>query len=291
MPCKSMTGFGQSAIASERLDVKVEIRTVNHRFAEFNIRVPREFAQLEDQVRARLASRISRGRTDVFITIESHGEPHVEVAWPLLDALLRVEREAMARYRQVTEAGGVERWLNHPDVLSVQADVLVADDVAPHLLAAVDAALDHLTQMRSREGERLAKDMAEKLQRLRDLVSRMSARAAVLPDLYRERLSRRIEETVAGRIDETRIAAEIVLFADRAAIDEELVRLRSHIEEFVAALEQDGPVGRRLDFIVQELHREVNTIGSKSVDLDISKAVVDAKVIIEQLREQAQNVE
>ncbi|MBX5435919.1 MAG: YicC family protein [Alicyclobacillaceae bacterium] len=292
MPCHSMTGFGQALCVGQRMRVKVEIRTVNHRFLEFSVRLPRELLALEDDVRSLVASRVARGRTDVFVAAEpvQPSPKRLSVDWSLFEALVEAERAANARCGLTQQPVSVVSWLLFPDVVTVEAAELAIDEVRADVLRAVEEASSQLAAMRAREGARLAADMAAKLADLRRIVAEMERVAPDVEKLHRDRLERRMAEW-AGVVDEQRLLNEIAVLMDRTAIDEELVRLASHLSEMELALAGGSPVGRRLDFIVQEMHREVNTIGSKAGDLRVARLVVDARVIVEQLREQAQNIE
>lgn len=293
MTLTSMTGFGQAIRDGVIARVKVEIRTVNHRFAEVNLRMPRDLFALEEEVRGLLAKRIARGRADVFVSMETlkSTAKTVAVNWDLLDVLYATEKEARIRYPDMAmKDPAVSHWLTHPDVVQVQSQLVDADEVRDDVLAAVDEACTELLEMRMREGTRVAADLAAKIRDCERVVETMESQAQGVSEATRTRLLQRLGELGQG-MDEQRLVTEIALMVDRMCIDEELVRLRSHISEFERSLAHGSPIGRRLDFIVQEMHREVNTIGSKSGDLVISKAVVDAKTIVEQLREQAQNIE
>jgi uncharacterized protein (TIGR00255 family) len=293
MTLSSMTGYGQATVERDSVRVKVEIRTVNHRFAEFNTRLPRELLPLEEEIRARLARSIARGRTDVFVSIagELAGQRQVQVNWELFDALCQAERTARARVGGAEQqAPAVVQWLQFPDVLQVQPAEPDLESLREVVLAAVDAACKEIVAMRRREGQRLAEDLLAKVRDLRAIVEQVAQVASSLRSEWQSRLRQRVQELVA-EVDEQRLLTEVTLLVEKSSIDEELVRLRSHLEEFESSLREGSPVGRRLDFIVQEMHREVNTIGSKSVDVRISKAVVDAKTVVEQLREQVQNIE
>jgi uncharacterized protein (TIGR00255 family) len=295
MACRSMTGFGQADVQTASIRVKVEMRSVNHRFSEFSIRLPREWAPWEAELRQRLAARISRGRVDVTVQADWTGLPgRVSVDWALLDDLVAAAREAALRYGESDQVVSSQDWLRFPGVVTVGMDA-VPDEAREALWQAVDEALAALLAMREREGARLAEVMAGTLAELAAWVDRMAEAAPRSAEAYEARIRSRIAGSLGAdgqeSVDAQRVWTEVALFAERAAVDEELARLRSHIEEFRQALQADGPVGRRLDFLVQEMHREVNTIGAKSQDLDLSRAVVEAKVLIEKLREQAQNVE
>lgn len=289
----SMTGFGQAVVDRNSMGVKVELKSVNHRFAEFNTRLPRDLLPLEDEIRSYLSGRIARGRTDVFVTLDegNHRPQQLHVNWELFDALCEVEREARLRSQAVdTGKAAVINWLTFPDVLQVRAESIQVDALRDAVMQAVHEACDAILEMRQREGTRLEHDLNGKLVELRQVVRHISEVASEVHQQLRNRLLQRLAD-VAPQIDEQRLLTEIALLAERSTIDEELVRLESHIDEFEASLQGGSPVGRKLDFIVQEMHREVNTIGSKSTDVRVSKSVVHAKTIVEQLREQVQNIE
>jgi uncharacterized protein (TIGR00255 family) len=290
----SMTGFGQAVREGHVARVKVEIRTVNHRFAEFNVRMSRDLFALEEEVRSRLAKVVSRGRTDVFVAMDPivSLNKDVSVNWALLDAFCAVELEAYQRHpnMQNLPAPSVQHWLTHPDVVQVVSAALDVDAVREDVLSAVMDACEDLLAMRTREGSRVAADMLEKVSDFVRVIEKMEQQSPQVAEQNKARLQHRLRE-FAGVMDEQRILTEVALLVDKMCIDEEMVRLKSHVSEFERSIRQGSPIGRRLDFIIQEMHREVNTIGSKATDLLISKSVVDAKAIVEQLREQAQNVE
>ncbi len=292
MSCKSMTGFGQAVLDTSELSLKIEIRAVNHRFLEFNIRMPREFFALEEAIRTHLAGQLARGHVDVFLSIDSMKVgKRVVVDWEVLDGFVKAEKAALIRYGlPFVSDVSVHAWLSHEKTVSVETTPVELESIWTQLLAAVDEALAKLIAMRIREGKRIQSDLVLKLDGLEQLAFIMRERDNVSSTMHRDRLQKKIEQ-LRLEVDPVRLWAEVALAVDRSAIDEEIVRLMSHIDEFRHSLHNDGSIGRRLDFIVQEMYREVNTIGSKSQDLRISKAVVDAKVIVEQLREQAQNIE
>lgn len=291
MSIRSMTGYGQSVASSGDAKVSVELRAVNHRFAEFHIRLPREWLSLEDEVRRVLGDFIRRGRVDVFISVESNGAAgEVVVNWPLVDAFIDAERQLLQRFGREIEANTVRDWLKHPEVTQIRAVLASAEDMETALVKAVTEAAEQLVDMRTREGLRLHENFLEKLSELRSHLDVVLAYDRSAVERRREQLQARLRQLQVD-VDPDRLAQEVVLLVDRGAVDEEIVRLTSHIEAFDETLGQAGSIGKKLDFIVQEMLREVNTIGSKSADAGIAKAVVEMKVLIEQLREQVQNVE
>lgn len=293
MSCMSMTGFGHARMDGSLVRIVIELRTVNHRFCEWNLRLPRELLGLEEEVRAYLATRIARGRGDLFFTMEPvvPRDVSVSVDWAIMDALDAAYREATLRYHANHEdTKATLSWFTFPDVVSVQRAPIDASAVSKDVMTALQLATDALVLARQREGLRLAADMSHKLDGLRLIIEGMREAGPQVAATSFSRLRTRMQE-LSGAVDESRLLTELAVIADRVSIDEEIVRLTSHLEEFTNTLLGSGPIGRRLDFIIQEMNREVNTIGSKAGDLSVSKLVVDAKVLIEQLREQVQNVE
>lgn len=268
------------------LRVRVEVRSVNHRFAEFQIRMNREYLALEEVVRAVLAEGVARGHCDVFVQVDPVAPPQrtVRVDWRLLEQL--VELQAEARRRGFDGA----RWLDQVDVVRVEAEEVDIAALADPVRSVAAEAVGQLRAMREREGARLAADLRARVSQLGEVVAGVAALAPAVHDQLLTRARQRVKE-LAAAVSEDRLLAEVALWSERTAVDEELVRLQSHIAEFDASLAAGSPIGRRLDFIAQEMLREVNTIGSKAGDVGIVKGVVEAKTVIEQLREQVQNIE
>ncbi|MGB8955173.1 MAG: YicC/YloC family endoribonuclease [Tumebacillaceae bacterium] len=291
---KSMTGYGRAEAEQDGYRVLVEIKAVNHRYAEVVVRMPRDYLLFEDAMKKVVLERVSRGRLDVFLTVERIGGSGRTV---VLDEELAVQVKAAAD--SLAARLGLGDTMKLPDLMRYPGVVTVveeADDPArleALLLGCTRAAVDSLLSMRQREGERLTAEFTARLGKMRTIVEEIAARSPLVVADYRERLHRRLQEALesAVQIEEARLLTEVALFVDRASIDEELVRLASHFEQFAATLDVEEPVGRKLDFLIQEMNREVNTIGSKANDLRISAQVVEAKSVLEQIREQIQNVE
>ncbi|WDL97420.1 YicC/YloC family endoribonuclease [Alicyclobacillus sp. ALC3] len=294
MPVRSMTGFGRSTVAFDEGTVTVELRAVNHRFAEFSVRMPRDLLRLEESVRQELSTHVARGRLDVYVSVDATGAERKRVAadWGLVEALMSIEAEAKSRYPGLRDTVPVPLsvWLQQPEVLRVESGVIDPKQVESALGEAVRVAVADLIAMRTREGTRLTRDLAARVELLEGVVATIETRAPHVVSTFRDRLQKRLAEAQTS-VDDSRLAAEVALMADKAAIDEELTRLTAHLQAFSEALATDSPIGRRLDFIVQELQRELNTIAAKSSDLAISQGVVEGKTIVEQLREQVQNIE
>lgn len=289
---QSMTGYGRCRLERDGREMTVELKSVNHRFLDLSLRIPRNLGFLEDAMRKEISARLSRGHVDVFVTyVNTRADARmVSVDVPLLGAY----QEAAATIAKVTRARedmSVSQYARLPDVLTVSEREEDRDAVETLMREALALAMDELCRMRASEGERLRADVLEKIHTMRGLRDAIAQRAPSVVEDYREKLQARLAQLISGQIDEQRLAQEVALFADRAAIDEELVRLESHFEQITALCDAQEAVGRRLDFLVQELNREVNTIGSKASDLEIARSVVSAKAEIEKLREQVQNIE
>lgn len=289
---KSMTGYGRCKIEEDGREMTVEVKSVNHRFLDVSCRLARHLSFLDESVRAGVSARLARGHVDVFVSYANQREDAKEVR--VDTALALAYRRA---YAQLGEALGMDagvplsEYARMPDVLTVQEREEDQDAVSALFERALDGALAGLLAMREREGENLRRDIHEKADNLEALRAQIAQRAPLVVAEYREKLRQRIAALTEGEIDEARLVTEVAIFADRAAIDEELVRLLSHIGQLRAAAEETESVGRKLDFLTQELGREVNTIGSKASDAEIARLVVAAKGEIEKLREQVQNVE
>jgi len=288
----SMTGYGRFRQETDGREMTIEVKTVNHRFLDLNLRMPRGMLFLEDAVRKALTARLSRGHTDVFMTYRNSREDAREVV--VNTSLLRAYSRAFdvtAAETGLQDDRSLTRLASMPDVLTVTEKEDDQEAVTALCLGALEGALDALAQMRGQEGSALAGDLLGRIGRLEAIADEIALRAPGVVTEYQTRLSARVEELLAAPADPQRLAQEVALFADRAAIDEELVRLRSHLGQIRACLPALEPVGRKLDFLVQELNREVNTIGSKASDLKIASLVVEAKAEIEKIREQVQNIE
>jgi uncharacterized protein (TIGR00255 family) len=289
-----MTGYGRGEAVQDEYRVVAELKAVNHRYAEITIRMSRELLALEEAVKKLIASQIKRGRIEVYITYERlSGDSSKIVIDRQLAAAITETGSQLASELGVPADLSVAQLLQFDGVMQVREAELDTDRVGSAFMQAVTEGVRKLAAMRSREGEQLAGDFSQRLDRLADLTDQMMERVPAVVQEYRSRLLKRLQEWVDGlnELDESRLLTETAIFAERANIDEEIVRLRSHIGQFQAALQLTEPVGKKLDFLVQEMNREVNTIGSKANDLTLSQLVVEAKSVLEQIREQVQNVE
>ena len=290
---KSMTGFGNAKGACEKLEVSVELKSVNNRYLDCSVKLPRVFSAIEEPLKAIIQKHISRGKVDVYITIDTSESEDVEI---------KVNRNLASAYvsalKSMAEENGLSCDINvtdltrFPDILQAVKRETDPEKFLDDIGAILKEALSGFDDMRRREGDRLKQDILERLAvigELTDIIEEISPRSVAE---YRKKLEVRMSELLqTADIDEERILMEAAIFADRVAINEETVRLRSHIAQLSELLDSKEPVGRKIDFLVQELNREANTIGSKGNDAEMSRKIVELKAEIEKIREQAQNIE
>src|SRR5713101_2836646 len=291
---KSMTGFGRGAFSSEAFGVTVEIKTVNNRYLDIHVRLGQELSAIEMMVRKRVGARLSRGRVDLNINFDRTGAASYEVNRPLIAGYVQALREIKEELGLAGEID-VNSLARVPGALTAARDGFDEGNMAG-VESALDQALDSLEQMRASEGAALAAEMRVRITKIEAEVPIIEAAAAGLADAYRQRLQKRVTELIARgsqaiELDSGRLAQEVAYLADRSDISEELARLRSHLEQFRSSIDADGEVGKRLDFLLQELNREANTVLSKSTEIAIKDSALAIKAEVEKLREQVQNVE
>jgi len=289
---RSMTGFGRGLARAGARTFSVEIRTLNHRFGEYILHLPRQLGPLEERIRHRLAAELARGRVEVWVSVRGESWPQeVRVDRKLARAYFRAIRDLSDKLDLDFDLTPTA-ILDLPEVVCLEDQELDLEMLWPACAEALDAALKDVLAMRCREGAALKKDLLNQIETLEEFSSQIQIKAATVPRDYQNRLRERLATLDAeGLIDETRLAQEVLYLAERADINEEIVRLVSHMEQLKSTLEQDEPVGRKLEFILQEANREINTIGAKAQNMDISALVVQCKATLEKMREQAQNVE
>jgi uncharacterized protein (TIGR00255 family) len=292
----SMTGFGQSKRMVNGYVTQMDVKSVNHRYNEIMIRMPREWVCFEDLLKKKVQQRVHRGRVDIFINVERQANAEMQVAidWGLAEGYWQAAHQLRERFSGDDSMLSYKSLLQIPDVVTVREKSLEPDEkLQLQLEECLDEALDHLLQMRKTEGEHLYLDLIGRLELLRTYHSEMTRLAPEAVSEYRKRLRQRLNELLSDHqsFDEHRFTMEVALMAERSNIDEELTRLDSHIRQFHNMLQSSEPVGRKLDFLVQEMNREVNTIGSKSAHTDLVNKVVDIKSELEKIREQIQNIE
>ena len=290
---KSMTGYGRAREMRNGRDITVEVRSVNNRYLDCTVKMPRAYIFAEDRMKARVQQAISRGKVDVFVTIDASAADEAVVA--VNEPLARGYYEALTRLKTMFSLPGEvtpEVLAKFPDVLAVTKAEEDVEAIAADICAVLDDALEAYNDMRAVEGEKLAADVAGRVTTIETVVGRVEERSPQTVAAYRQRLETKMQEVLQSTtIDESRILTEAAIFADKIAVDEETVRLRSHIAQLRAMLASDEPVGRKLDFLIQEVNRECNTIGSKCSDLTIAQDVVNMKAEVEKIREQVQNME
>jgi uncharacterized protein (TIGR00255 family) len=291
---KSMTGYGRYEGFLNDIKLTVEIKTVNHRYCELSVRLPRQLMLYEDRIKRQIQEKVHRGRIDVFISFHSDtlAKRKVKLDLELAEAYLSSIQELKDRLHVAGELT-VHDLLTLEDLFQVEEDETDVEQFNVPLLTAVMKATDQLLEMRVIEGKALKEDLSYRVLTIRETVNRISEYAPKVKDQYEKRLETRIKEFLQQRaeLDEARLLNEVAVFAEKSNIDEELIRLASHCDQITGILTLDEPVGRKLDFLIQEMNREVNTIGSKANDIDISQYVVELKSTIEKMREQVQNIE
>ena len=290
---KSMTGYGRARQTLHGRDITVEVRSVNNRYLDCTVKAPRTYIFVEDAVKARVQKAVSRGKVDVFITIDATGADETVVS--LNEPLARGYYDALSRLSEMLSLKDdltAVALAKFPDVLTVTKAEEDMESVAGDICTVLDESLAAYNAMRAVEGQKLSEDISGRVTTIETVVGKVEERSPQTVAAYRERLMARMQEVLQSTtIDESRILTEAAIFADKIAVDEETVRLRSHIAQLRTMLGSDQPVGRKLDFLIQEVNRECNTIGSKCNDLTVARDVVNMKAEVEKIREQVQNME
>ncbi|WP_339145761.1 MULTISPECIES: YicC/YloC family endoribonuclease [unclassified Sutcliffiella] len=289
---KSMTGFGRAEANQGTYKILIEMKSVNHRFCEINIRMPKQFLVLEEKLKKAVGSYLHRGRVEIFITIEGQNihEHSLDVDWKLLSAYIDALHKVKDRH-QISGSIEINDILKLENVFTIKEAPTGMEEIEMSLLEQVQLATEQLVSMRTLEGEQLKEDIFIHLTYIENMAKELQQFAPLVVEAYRKRLEKKMKEFLGSEIDEQRIMAEAAIFADRADINEELKRIHSHLGQFTQSLHSTDPVGRKLDFLVQELNREVNTIGSKANDAKIANLVVEMKACLEKIKEQVQNIE
>ena len=289
----SMTGYGKGEYIEGGLELTCEIKTVNNRYLDVSVKAPRIFASYEDVIRSTIRKKLTRGHADVFISLKDKRERQsaMQVDIALAGSYVAAAKSLKEAFPDLTDDVTLSSVLRYPEVLKQEDSQSLDDELTAALDTALNAALDKLNEMRLVEGEKLKADMLARVSTIEMLVAEISQRAPLIAAEYREKLTARVKEYLEDtKIEESRILTEVAVFTDKSNIDEELTRLRSHIEQF-RSISEEGIVGRKLDFLVQEFNREANTTCSKSNDVTITRAGLALKNEIEKIREQVQNLE
>lgn len=290
---KSMTGYGRARTLVNGREISVEVRAVNHRYLDVNVKCPRAYSFLEDALKKAAGARIARGKIDLFVQINTTTDEDIEIK-----VNIPLAQHYLQAFKQLSEQTGLPYEISllslakMPEVLTEEQTEPDIERLTKDVLSVFEQAADEFDGMRLKEGEKLAADVNARGQNILKLLEEVELRAPERTREYREKLEKRLAEILADTtVDEQRLLTEAAIFADRTAIDEETVRLRSHLNQLEQMLSDSKPIGRKLDFLVQEMNRESNTIGSKANDITLSKLVVEMKSEIEKIREQVQNLE
>lgn len=291
---RSMTSFGRSSSEEgEKRVFTVEMKSVNSRYLDINIRMPKTLISLEEEIRKMISNSLNRGKVDVFINLKNYndgsGIPKVDInlAQGYLECLKEIETKL-----GIKNDISVMQIARFPEVITVVEEEDKIEEVWKELKPLINDSLEMMIGMREVEGNKLKEDILSKISIIEELVSKVEEFADTIPKAFKMKLEERVKELLGNvEIDENRIAMEVCMLADKATVDEEIIRLRSHINQVRETLNLNGPIGRKLDFIVQEMNRETNTIGSKSSDIQMTNIVIDIKNILEKIREQVQNIE
>ncbi len=289
---KSMTGFGRASLESNGKNYIIEIKTVNNKYSDITVKSPKRLSFMEDKIRKQIANRITRGKVEVSVSFFdfSNKSKNVVLNKEIAKEYIKQLRE-IADENNLSENISVVEIAKLPDILnSIDSDN--DEEIASEALQCLNMALDSLIEMRKAEGENIKQDLLVRIERVQNLVDKIAENSKGIVEEYVSKLEKRVKEILkTDVVDENRIAQEAVIYADKTSIEEELTRLNSHIVQFKELVNSDGPVGKKLDFMIQEMNRETNTIGSKAGSGEITKAVIDLKVELEDIREQIQNIE
>ena len=289
---KSMTGFGRTKLVKDLREYQVEMKSVNHKYSDINIKLPRSISYLEEDIRKIVLSKVKRGKIEVFITFDNYSDEgkniiiNKEIAKVYINNLKELaDEENISSNIEVTEISKL------PDVPTIK-NIENEEKIKEEIVQAVTEATEKLVNMRKIEGEKIAIDLLKRINNIDVIVKEISQLSTGLIEEYVVKLENRIKEILkTDQVDKTRLAQEVVIYSDKCSIEEELTRLNSHIAQFKDLLNSEDAIGKKLDFLIQEMNRETNTIGSKSVNLDITNKVIDIKTILEDIREQIQNIE
>lgn len=289
---KSMTGFGRASLESNGKNYIIEIKTVNNKYSDITVKSPKRLSFMEDKIRKQIANRITRGKVEVSVSFFdfSNKSKNVVLNKEIAKEYIKQLRE-IADENNLSENISVVEIAKLPDILnSIDSDN--DEEIAGEALQCLNMALDSLIEMRKTEGENIKQDLLVRIERVQNLVDKIAENSKGIVEEYVSKLEKRVKEILkTDVVDENRIAQEAVIYADKTSIEEEITRLNSHIVQFKELVNNDGPVGKKLDFMIQEMNRETNTIGSKAGSGEITKAVIDLKVELEDIREQIQNIE
>ena len=290
---KSMTGFGRSIYENEGREYIIEIKSVNNRFTDINIKMPRNLNYLEEKIRKQILSNISRGKVEVSIQLNNNSDLgkkinlNTDIAKKYVEELKKLSEET-----NIIDNINIMDVARFPDVLNIRIDEEAEEVIEKELFTALDSAIDSFLDMRQKEGSKIKVDLENRIEIIKQKIEQISSISAGLVDEYVVKLETRIKELLkTDVVDQTRLAQEVVIYSDKCSVEEEITRLKSHISQFLNLLNENIAIGKKLDFLIQEMNRETNTIGSKANNLEITNFVVDIKTELENIREQIQNIE
>lgn len=290
---KSMTGFGRSTYENEGREYIIEIKSVNNRFTDINIKMPRNLNYLEEKIRKQILSNISRGKVEVSIQLNNNSDLgkkinlNTDIAKKYVEELKKLSEET-----NIIDNINIMDVARFPDVLNIRIDEEAEEVIEKELFTALDSAIDSFLDMRQKEGSKIKVDLENRIEVIKQKIEQISSISAGLVDEYVVKLETRIKELLkTDVVDQTRLAQEVVIYSDKCSVEEEITRLKSHISQFLNLLNENSAIGKKLDFLIQEMNRETNTIGSKANNLEITNFVVDIKTELENIREQIQNIE
>lgn len=291
---RSMTGYGKQSLSVEGREYQIEIKSVNHRYLDINVKIPKAISYLEETIKKEISNKIKRGKIDVFVSFENNSEEGRKIEINKQLAKLYIEQlKELAQEEKIESNIEVMDIAQIPDVLTIKVDEensKIKDEIKEVTQGAVTRILD----MKNIEGEKISQDLLQRIRNIQSKIVEISAKSTGLIEEYVVKLEKRVKELLKNdEVDKTRLAQEVVIYADKCSIEEEITRLKSHIFQFenLISNNQDGAIGKKLDFIIQEMNRETNTIGSKANNLEITNGVIDIKTEIEDIREQVQNIE
>ncbi|RIV15714.1 YicC/YloC family endoribonuclease [Priestia flexa] len=289
---RSMTGFGRGRADNDVQAVTVEMKSVNHRFCEITVRMPRQLMEIEDKIKKIIQTYIKRGRVEVFVTISGEGlaKKTLQTDWELLGEYMKAFQEISERH-QLSKSVEIQDILHMPDVMTTSEEEVDQTSIHQLVFTAVEQAVGQLLTMREKEGQELYQDLVQHLTNIQQLRDEVESLAPTVSEQNEDRLRKRLTDYLEGTIDEQRVLAEVAIFAEKADVNEELTRIHSHLTQFFQTIDTTDVIGRKLDFLVQELNREMNTIGAKANNGKIAQCVIDMKTQLERLKEQVQNIE
>lgn len=289
---KSMTGYGKASIEENNRNYQVEIKTINHRYLDISVKMPRILSYLEEEIKKEISTKIKRGKVDVFINFENNSKEGINIKINTEIAKIYIEQlKNLAKQEGIMDNIEVTEVSKFPDVLNIQ-NTQDDEKIKIEVLKTVQQATQKLVEMREFEGEKIAKDLLNRINKIEEKVEKISHLSTGLIDEYIVKLKERINKILQNQeLDELRLAQEVVIYADKSSVQEEVTRLNSHIQQFKNLLNSDTNVGKKLDFLIQEMNREINTIGSKANNLEITNEVINVKTELEDVREQVQNIE